>query len=156
MNEAKVNGEITVQYPDGFHEIDDSQLVAMYNDGYENRWGIWDKERHAILCIQWHKNNPLLAKMAGPASVIKSTESKMREGMKGHDYSLIGFKDSSVCGIEAKSFTHMYKVEGVDQTSEVTVFKHGSVFYTVYLYWRTGDDAVASLLTDIVSKIRIS
>lgn len=156
MNQAKVNGEIAVQYPDGFHEIDGSELVAMYNDGYENRWAIRDKERHAILCIQWHRNNALLAKIGDPATVIRSTESKMRKGMKDHNYSLMGFKDSIVCGIEAKSFTHTYTVEGVDQTSEVTVFKHGCVFYTVYSYWRTGDDAVASVLTDIISNLSIS
>ena len=146
-----VNSEISIEVPEGFSEMTEAEIREAYRQDYSDRWAIRDSERHIIICIQWHKNNALMASLADPESLIKNFESKISKAMKDNSYSLIGFGRTELCGIDAPSFRHTYQVEGVDQTSEVCIFKHGKVVYTVYSYYRTGDALAEDTIQNLLS-----
>lgn len=136
MNQVLVNNELSLSYPDGFHIMDGAELAQAYQNSNPNRWGIWDKDRHLIVSVFWHRTNRLLVSLADAKSVAKSTERKLRKGLKSHGYSFHGFYERELCGQRTHGFHYQYQVGDVVQSGETIILKHGSLCYTIYCYTR--------------------
>ena len=155
MDTAVVNGEISIDIPEGFRILNGEELNALYADSNPNRWGMTDDERHMVVSIFWHKNNPLLTLLAGAKDACKATERKLSKALRGHEYVLEGFFQRSLCGKQAYGFRHRYDLRGETYTSYVILFMKGSVCYTVYCYVRVTDmESSIPVLQDILQSMR--
>ena len=136
MNHALIHNELSLSYPDGFHEMDPEEMKRLYQDDNPDRWGIWDQERHIIVAVLWHDSNAFLAALASAKDVAKSTEKRLKRGMKNHGYQFGGFYQAEVSGLEAHGFRYSYHVGDVVQTAEALVLKRKNTCYAVYYYAR--------------------
>ena len=136
MNQALIHNELSLSYPDGFHEMDREEMKNLYLDDNPDRWGIWDQERHIILTVFWHDSNPILASLAGAKDVAKSTEKRLKRGLKNHGYRFGEFYQTQLCGLEAHGFRYSYRIGEVVQAAEALVLKRKTACYTIYYYAR--------------------
>ena len=156
MNQAVIRNELTLSYSDGFREMDREELKRVYQDETPDRWGIWDQERHIIVAVFWHESHALLSALAGANDVAKSTEKKLRKGLKRYGYCCDGFFSEALCGEEAPGFRYTYQIGDVTQTAEVLVLKRKTTCYTIYYYARE-DLAAASrpVFAEILDTMKI-
>lgn len=136
MNQAVIRNELILSYPDGFHEMDREELKKLYLDDNPNRWGIWDQDRHIVVAVFWHETNAFLSSLAGARDVAKTTEKKLRKGLKHYGYHRDGFFSETLCGEEVPGFRYTYQLGDVTQAAEVLVLKRKTVCYTIYFYTR--------------------
>ena len=136
MNRTRVNDQLALSYPDGFHVMDREELKKLYLDDNPNRWGIWDQEKHIIITVFWHSSNALLAALAGAKDVAKSTEKKLHKGLGKYSYRRDGFFQTTLCGRETTGFRYTYQLGDVTLAAETIVLKEKTVCYTIYYYAR--------------------
>ena len=136
MKQTVIHSELSLSYPDGFREVDREELKRLFQDDNPNRWGIWDEEKHIILAVFWHDANKLLSALAGAGDVAKSTEKKLKKGLKNHGYRFDGFYKTTLCGLESHGFRYSYRVGEIAQAAEVLVLKRKNTCYTIYYYAR--------------------
>ena len=157
MNQALIHNELSLSYPDGFHEMDQAELKRLYQDDNPDRWGIWDQERHIIVSVFWHESNAFLASLASAKDVAKSKEKRLKKGMKSHGYQFGGFYRAELCGQEAWGFRYSYHVGDVVQTAESLVLKRKNTCYTIYYYAREELSQVSRpVFEHILRSIRLS
>ncbi len=137
MDAVVANGEVSIPCPEGFKELDQTKLDSLYMDENHDRIGISDEERHMIVCLFWHKANPLLSKMANAKDICTSTEKRLRCRLSGNGYAFETFFERTICGQQGQGFRHTYDLQGIGYTSEIIVFKRDNVSYTLYTYART-------------------
>ncbi|MBE6514076.1 MAG: hypothetical protein E7Z69_03130 [Thermoplasmata archaeon] len=155
MNRAVVNGEVSVEVPEGFSILGKDELDGLYADSNPDRWGMADEGRGMILSVFWHRNGALMSSIASVEDACRSTEMRLARRLGPYGYSLEGFYMREVCGQDARGFRHSYSANGVDRVCEVTLFKSGRVFYTVYCYstaeGEQGNRPVLSAVVDSMS-----
>lgn len=134
MSRAVVNGEVSLEVPEGFRIIGKDELDRLYADSNPDRWGMAYDGKGMILSVFWHRSGALVSSIASAKDACKSTERKLAKGLGAYDYSLEGFYSREVCGLEAHGFRHRYSVDGEERICEVTLFKSGRVCYTIYCY----------------------
>ncbi len=144
MQKVKVNGALTFDCPDGFHIMDAAELEKVYLDKNPERSGIWDKDRHLMVCVFYHKANALLSKFVSEKSVCANIGSQLSKRMPG--YRGGGELEGELAGLRYSGFNYSYTAGETQQEASVRVIKHKSVTYTVYTYARspmTEDDKAA-------------
>ena len=156
MNHALIHNELSLSYPDGFHEMDPEEMKRLYQDDNPDRWGIWDQERHIIVAVLWHDSNAFLAALAGAKDVAKSTEKRLKKGLKNHGYQFGGFYQADLCGRDAWGLRYSYHIGDVVQASEALVLKRKSTCYTIYYYAREELDQISRpVFESILRSIRL-
>ncbi len=118
MQDAVVNGELTITVPEGFKVLDSEGLKELYNDDNTDRWGMMDDQRQMVLSVFWHKNGGLISFLAKPEDVCMSTEKKLSKALKGYGYELEGFYEKNLCGKKACGFRHIHMIKGIEYTSK--------------------------------------
>ena len=137
MTESIINGEMKVRVPDGFEIMDAETLKEAYMDDNPDRWGIRDRERHIVISVFYHRSSPALVKIAGNAgAVAKSTQSKLKKGLKDYAYSFGKYFDCTAGDLKASGFTYEYELKGIRQKAETVVAIKGNCCYTFYYYAR--------------------
>lgn len=135
-HQVLLNGALSLAYPDGFHEMDRSELTQAFQDDNPDRWGIWDRERHIIIAVFWHRSGRLVSRLAKEKDIVKSTEMKVRRGMKQSGYECSAFFSLQAAGRPAEGFRYTFAVQGIRQCAETVVLKDGNTCYTLYYYAR--------------------
>lgn len=141
MGEMLINGELRLAYPEGFRELDAGEIAQVFNDGYPDRRGIRDEERHALLIVAWKVSGEKVTKLASTKSLAERAEKLLAKGYRKArvPYGCHGFFESRLCGEEAWGFRYDYAVQGVEQTAETVIFKNGACCYTLQYTTRTAN-----------------
>ena len=139
MKQATVNNELTLTYPDTYQEMSEEELLRYYRTA-ENRWGVYDQERHVILSVSWKK--------AGILSFFTDAESMMIGVEAQLKRSLINYrrKDAFKTRIaKQKGFgiRFEYRTNGANiyQIGDIRSIKHKGKFYSLqYIGRRITDE----------------
>lgn len=154
--QAMINQELSLSYPEGFHVMDAEELRKVYLDDNPDRWGIWDLERHIILAVYWHRSNALLSALAGAKDVARSTEKRLRKGLRANGYRFGGFFLEDLMGLEVPGFRYSYRVGDVAQAAETLVLKRKEICYTIYCYAREAlAEASRPVFAEVLRSMRL-
>lgn len=157
MNEALINGGLSISYPDGFHVMDDAEQARIFLEEAPNRWGIWDTGRHIIIALMWNTSSGFLAKLSSPKSQAERVEARARKAYKAAGYRCLGFSETQVAGRDAHAVRFEYQVQGVQQVAEVAVFNDKATYYFVYGYLRKENAEVGdAVLDEVLASIRLA
>ena len=134
--EVNINNEWTLQFPDGFHVMDEEERRGL--NFIEKGPGecLKDPDRHIIVSISWKKAG-LFTALADPADAIKAMETKVSKTMQPYGYKPDGFSERSSGGRSFSGFRYTYSVQGTGMTGESCIGKNGKVFYYLHCYYRT-------------------
>lgn len=138
MGQTIVCDRLSIEFPEGFREMDAAELRRVHADHNDERWGIWDRERHAMLVVYWHDAGAVTSKLLGGLASSKSLAERVRKTYrrmgKDSEYQEGELFSCEVSGREAWGFTCEYTVQGVRQAARIVLFKDDRRTFTVYLY----------------------
>ena len=150
MVKTLINNELYLSYPDGFHEMDASELKATFLDDNPNRWGIKDENRHMLITVLWNKTNMLSAIMVGPQAVAYSAERKLSASLNKSNYKSGAIEQVKLGGRNCYRFAYKYFLENVEQIGEVLVMQNVNHYYTLYTYALKKNEKAARVVIDAV------
>ncbi|MBR2759865.1 MAG: hypothetical protein IKD66_01735 [Solobacterium sp.] len=134
MNHTVINNELAMDWPDSFHEMSAQELKESSISAPSEGFSIRDNEKRILISVHWKKLPFLLSAFADPKQNMKSTEEMIRNGLKDHEYQMIGWNETETAGQKAPGFAYEYTIRGNRQYSEALFLKHGSYIYAVYFY----------------------
>ncbi len=154
MENAKINNELTLQYPDGFHEMTEEDLKKYFvTDG--NRWGIHDPERHVVISVAWTRST-FLSYLTDAKSVVGGSERCMKSNLKS--YQRIGKLSTEIASKKASGIAFQYHPTDANiiQYSEMLAFRQKNMFYViVYLTHKDKNSDCHPLFDDLLKSIQI-
>ena len=132
MKSAKINNEISLNYPDAFTEMNPEELTR-YFSAPDNRWGAYDADRHIILSVSWTKAKFL---QSDPEMRMIDVESRMRRNLL--NYQRIAEFRPKIGGKKAYGIRFEYRVKDkkLVQVGDLMMFKHKKSFYAVHYITR--------------------
>ena len=131
MERHWINGELSLPRPEGFAVMSPEELDRAYTCNSPDRWGIWNKERHIMVTMLWHRYNPLLAWLADMKTLVRRNEQVNRRGYKDHDYQLEGFWSRTVGGMAGEGYRFTYRLGDVAQRIDTVLIKKGRTIYSL-------------------------
>ena len=125
MTTVKINNEMNLTYPDGFREMSEEELTRYFGSP-ENRWGVYDAEKHIILSVGWKK-----AGLSDVDMALFEIESRMRRSLV--NYQRIGEFNIKIAEKKAQGVRFEYRVNDSARVHVGDLFavKCNKKFYTV-------------------------
>ena len=124
-----INIELSLSYPEGFHEMDADELLRFFSSA-DNRQGIYDGDRHLLLSVAWTKPG-FLNYLTDVKTILLRAESGMRRGLQG--YRQTEMFRTVIAGKKGQGVRFAFTAQDTDisQIGELTVFRAGDKFYAV-------------------------
>lgn len=143
MNNARINNEIDLTYPDGFAEMTGEQL-ARYFGSPDNRWGAFDDANHIILSVAWKKAG-FFGFLNDAESMMIGAEARMKRNLVNYQR-VNSYKMKIADKKKAFGIRFEYRVNDsvMLHVGDLVIFKHKKKFYSVYYITRK-INAAASL-----------
>ena len=137
MKNATFNNLISLQYPDDFVELSDSENEK-YFTGNLLRKSFQNKEKHILLSLSKSKSF-FLNRFVKIETVVGNSLSSLESSLKEFQY--IEEIKSNVfnCTSISECFAYTASDQGVRQYGELTIFKVKSAFYIIYCICRFDD-----------------
>ena len=110
MATTTIDGEMTIQLPEGFEVMDKAEVQKAFGLGYEDLWGARDEERHVMLAFIWKDAPELLGNLLGTKALADRVEKALSKTYKAGGFHLDGHFDTQVAGREAKGFTYGFTI----------------------------------------------
>ena len=129
MNNTKINNEINLTYPDSFKEMGEAELIRYFSSA-QNRWGVYDADRHIILSVGWTKGGFRDA-LTDAESVLIGIETRLRRSLV--NYQRVASYQYKVASKKARAIRFEYRVNdaALVQVADFVVFKYNKKFYVI-------------------------
>jgi len=134
MNNAKINNEIELTYPDGFNQMGEEELSRYFGTAAD-RWGVYDAENHTILAVGWRKAG-FFANLADEESCMIGIESRMRRSLL--NYQRLSSYQPKIGKKKYYAIRFEYRVKdaALVQLADLVVIKYKKKFYTIHYITR--------------------
>ena len=140
MNNVKINNELNLAYPENFKEMKEEELTKYFGSA-ENRWGVYDSDKHIILSVSWSKPS-FFRTLTDAESVVIATESRLRRGLLNYQristYKMKLDKKKKADGLR---FEYRVNDKKLVQVADLVIFKHKKKFYSIYYITRKSNAA---------------
>ena len=136
MRDLRIDDELLLTVPDGFHELSDDERSKM-NIPWAGQWvGISDPERHILVTAASKKAGLLAGLLLNARDLAGNAEKQIRGAMEAFGYRAEGPTSCLIAGEKACGFRYAYEAQGIAMCAETCVFKRrGKIFY-FHLYAR--------------------
>ena len=141
MGTLFLNDGWTLEYPDGFHVMDEKEREEIRFLGGVCGECLSDPERHILFSVAWKRIGGFAALILNEKDIAKAMEFRVREPMEAYGYRPEGFSERRVGGKKACCFRYSYEVEGVAMRGESMAFKDGKTVWYVHFYYRQAMEA---------------
>ena len=148
MKRTHVNKELLLNYTENFREMDDAEL-RKYFTTEQNRWGIYDEKRHAIISVAWTRTG-LLNLLTDAKAIVNGMERCMKRNLK--DYCRTERLSTVISGAKAKGIRFLYTANDADvkQKGDILALRCGGKFYVVEFVTRAEGEAENRRMYDAV------
>lgn len=133
MNEI-LNGELSIELPEGFRKMTADELKSLYSTDFANIRGFWDEANHVVICVAWNVSNKLAVKLTDPKSLAKRAQKHLARAYKGSGFQARGLFATQIAGQDAHGVRYGYTMQGVDHDGETIVFLREACCYYLYYY----------------------
>ena len=137
MGTVRLNNELDLTYPDGFHEMGKEELSRQTFYDTAPDWSISDPERHMAIAVSWRRTNGFLARLLKTKDIAVKMEAKIKVPMQQCGYRLEGFVVREPGGVRGDGYRYDYEVQDTGMSGESIYLKNGSTFYYIHAYFRT-------------------
>ena len=136
MGTATINGKLTISYPDGFHEMSQSELTAENHYGEVPKLCLSDPKRHIKISFSFKKYSALTSALADPKGTVKSMQKRVSKLLSGYNYSLKGYCEQKIGALTAYGFDYSYEAQKINMLAKSFIAKGGRTFYYIHCYYR--------------------
>lgn len=143
MYTVTINNEINLTYPDGFAQMSEEALTRYFSTP-NNRWGVYNDERHIILSVSWTKTG--IGRPSNPDDLLTQVQARMCRNLLC--YQKLGEFKIKIGGKKSSGIRFMYRVNDakVVHIADLFVFKHKKHLYAVHYITRKATAAEDRLL----------
>ena len=139
MVEMVLNNELTLAFPESFHELNEMESYQVFGMDTPDRWSIGDEDCNAVISIQCNESRPsLFHKAVGAQDLVQQAEKATGKAYKDMGYSCGPIEVRELCGLEACGFEFEYVTDDAPQMGRIDIFTHpiekGNCCYTFYLH----------------------
>ena len=131
MSKATVNDLMSIEVPEGFHTMSAEELRQAYQDDKQNRWGMWDQDRHVMVTVMWKEYPRLLMMLSDVKGISRKNEQMAAKGYAGNGYECGGFFSVNVDGEKAEGYRFSYRIGDVEQSAETILFKLEKTIFSI-------------------------
>ncbi len=131
MSKATVNDLMSIEVPEGFHTMSAEELRQAYQDDKQNRWGMWDQDRHVMVTVMWKEYPRLLMMLSDVKGISRKNEQMAAKGYAGNGYECGGFFSVNVDGEKAEGYRFSYHIGNVEQSAETILFKLEKTIFSI-------------------------
>lgn len=139
MKQVTVNNALSLSYPESYRDMTEDELKHYFGTA-ENRWGVHDDERHAILTVSWRKAG-ILSFLTDAESMLIGVEARYKRNLINYRR-LTSFK-TKIGKAKGHGIRFEYRVNNANiyQNSELRAIKCKGRFYAFqYIGRRISDD----------------
>lgn len=155
MNNANINNELQLSYPDGFKEMGEEELKKYFSSD-QNRWGVYEADKHIILSVSWTKAG-FLSFMTDAESMMMSIEARMCRNLL--NYQRISSFKTKVAGKKAFGIRFEYRVNDarIVQVADLIAFKYKKKFYAFHYITRKATAAAdRAAFEEVLKSVSVS
>ena len=146
----KLNNELTVTCPDGFHVMDAEEKKKLNAIGGIGEV-ITDPDRHIIISIGWKNVGGLISAMFNAKNASREVEKNYKSSMKAYGYRFGDHISRTIAGEKAEGFSFGYTAGEIEMYAESYAVKHNKEFYYIHYYSRTAvKEDNAAVLNEIL------
>lgn len=154
MNNARINNELDLAYPDGFGEMRADELTRYFSSP-DNRWGVYNADKHIILSVSWAKAG-FRHLLTDADLYLSGMEARMRRSLL--NYQRISSFPIKIASKKAQGIRFEYRVNDarIVHVADLIVFKHKKKFYAIHFITRkatAADDRLA--LREVLRSITV-
>ena len=133
MKSVSVNSEVTISYPDSFGLMDSEEMKKIFLEDAKDRWAVWDREKHAVLCVNWQHYGALKILLADIKAVALRNQMIAAEKYKERDYNykFDRYLERKIAGKKSRGYCFEYDQNGEHRYGRIYLFKHGTAIYAV-------------------------
>ncbi len=130
----KINNEINLTYPDGFRPMSEEEMTRYFGSP-ENRWGVYDPDRHILLSVSWSKIG-FFQKLTDAEGLMIDIESRLRRNLL--NYQKVTSYKMKLGKQKAEGVRFEYRVNDarIVQVGDVVAFKYKKKFYVIHFVTR--------------------
>ena len=151
MGRQIINETFTLQIPDRFEVLTEADLRRMYrNAGDPFRWGVRDRENHAVILALWKQYPALLSWTLDLKAMVKKNEQLTRRAHEGCGYRFLEFFSIQAGEEKAEGYRFSYDRDGVTQVSSNVLVRDGR---TVYSFICVGREENADADRDMIRQV---
>ncbi len=156
MSKATVNDLMSIEVPEGFHTMSAEELRQAYQDDKQNRWGMWDQDRHVMVTVMWKEYPRLLMMLSDVKGISRKNEQMAGRGYAASGYECGGFFSVDVDGEKAEGYRFSYRIGDVEQAAETILFKLEKTVFSITCGGRKENrDADRELFDRIIAGITL-
>ena len=158
MNNARINNEINLTYPDGYMEMGEEDLKKYFTVS-EKRWGVYNADAHSLLSVSWTKGG-FLGFLTDTESVLIGIESCLRRNLLNYQrvdsYKIKVASKNKKPNARGIRFEYRVNDAALVQAGDIVVFKHKKLYYVFYFITRK-NNAIEQLPTfrDILESVTV-
>ena len=132
----KLNNELELTIPEGFHEMDEDERSKVTFAGGEPGLCISNPELHIMVTVGWRTLNGFGAMLMSAKSAARSTEAQIGKLMQRFKYQSQGFSERELGGKSAGGFKYIYDSKNIGMMGETFFVKSGKTLYGFNYYGR--------------------
>lgn len=129
MGKFNVNGEISFEAAEGFQVMTNEELTKVTGTEGGDRWGLWDKERHVMVVIDWKKYNRLLLGLTDITKIAERNEELNSKLYANNNYQMESNLKGTIGGLEAEGYRFSFQVGEVVQSADCLLVRHEKNIY---------------------------
>ena len=136
MSQLSINNQLSLTYPDTFHEMTDAEKATLNFAFGDAAACLFDPESHSIVTIGFNKINGFASMMLNVKDIAKQTEKTIAQANAQFQYHSNGFSSMTYSGQQSQSFTYDYVAQDTPMYGQCTVFKYKKTIYYFFYYTR--------------------
>ena len=133
----KLNEELDLVIPEGFHALSEAELSNMQMIERGEGAAFSDPERHMLVSIGWKKAGMLTSLFLNLTDLGNLTAKNIASAMSSFRYQEEERRTDSLDGCAAEGVRYTYLAQGVEMTGESFALRHGKTLYYLHCYSRT-------------------
>ena len=136
MEEVLLNDKYRLQYPDGFHIMDEEESSRLNLLEGGSFIGLTDPGRHMIITVGWRKTGGFLSVMLKTKDLAAKMEKTIGQAMKPLGFRSEGHLDRIIAGNRAEGFSYTYQAQDTAMLGQSCVLKADKTVFYFHLYTR--------------------
>ncbi|MBR0462605.1 MAG: hypothetical protein IJJ00_07830 [Erysipelotrichaceae bacterium] len=132
-----INDELEIVYPEGFHEMNETEKKEHNITDKNGSFCLSDEERHIIITVFWKNAGGLISALVKPHDAVVNMEKAVSGQMQKFGYKFDEFIVREAGDKTADGYRYDYKVDGLEMSGESFIVKNSRTFYYIHSYYRT-------------------
>ena len=156
MGKILLNNAFELEYPDGFHVMDEEEKKQLSFAKEAEGECLKDDERHVMISIAWQKLGGFTDLMLNSRDFAKNVKGSIKKLLKASGFAEKGNLSRKIAGLKSDGFAYTYNTPSRAMYGETHTFKNDKYVYYFYYYAREDEKEInAPVWEQILDSVKL-